>query len=143
MKPIAKKPSPRRFHQASWDEPVIFELSQPGQRGVLVPSIDSAIENEIGNPAQALPEALRRKTAPALPEMSQIHVLRHFARLSQENLGADLNIDIGQGTCTMKYNPKVNDQLANSPKLTELHPLQDEATVQGILEVMYRLEGNA
>ena len=53
----------------------------------------------------------------------------------------DLNIDIGQGTCTMKYSPKVNDQLARSPKLTELHPLQDEATVQGILEVMYRLEG--
>jgi glycine dehydrogenase subunit 2 len=140
MKPIDKKPSPRRFHQASWDEPVIFELSQPGQHGVLVPSVDSEIKAEIGNPAQALPKALRRKTAPALPEMSQIHVLRHFARLSQENLGVDLNIDIGQGTCTMKYNPKVNDQLANSPKLTELHPLQDEATVQGILEVMYRLE---
>ena len=47
MKPIAKKPSPRRFHQASWDEPVIFELSQPGQRGVLVPSVDPEIENEI------------------------------------------------------------------------------------------------
>ena len=56
--------------------------------------------------------------------MSQVHVLRHYLRLSQENLGADLNIDIGQGTCTMKYSPKVNDQLARSHKLTELHPLQ-------------------
>ena len=73
--------------------------------------------------------------------MSQIHVLRHFARLSQENLGVDLNIDIGQGTCTMKYNPKINDQLAGSPKLTELHPFQAESTVQGILEVIYKLEG--
>jgi len=72
--------------------------------------------------------------------MSQIHVLRHYARLSQENLGVDLNIDIGQGTCTMKYSPKVNDQLARSPKLTELHPLQDASTVQGILEIMYRME---
>jgi glycine dehydrogenase subunit 2 len=62
-------------------------------------------------------------------------------RLSQENLGADLNIDVGQGTCTMKYSPKINDQLASSPKVTELHPLQDEATVQGILELMYRFEG--
>jgi glycine dehydrogenase subunit 2 len=52
----------------------------------------------------------------------------------------DLNIDVGQGTCTMKYSPKVNDQLARSHKLAELHPLQDEATAQGILEVMYRLE---
>jgi glycine dehydrogenase subunit 2 len=70
-----------------------------------------------------------------------VHVLRHYARLSQENLGVDLNIDIGQGTCTMKYSPKVNDQLARSHKLTELHPLQDPSTVQGILEVMFRLEG--
>jgi glycine dehydrogenase subunit 2 len=60
--------------------------------------------------------------------------------LSQENLGADLNIDVGQGTCTMKYSPKVNDQLAASPKMTDLHPLQEEETVQGILELMYRFE---
>jgi glycine dehydrogenase subunit 2 len=141
MKPIAPKPSPRRFHQARWDEPVIFELSQPGQRGVLLPPVEAGIQQEVGNPAQALPEPLRRTVPPALPEMSQIHVLRHYARLSQENLGVDFNIDIGQGTCTMKYSPKVNDQLARTPKLTELHPLQDESTVQGILEVMYRLEG--
>jgi len=141
VKAIKKKPSPRRFHQARWDENIIFELNQPGQRGVLLPQVEPEIKNLVGNPAQKLPESLRRKTPPALPEMSQIHVLRHYARLSQENLGADLNIDIGQGTCTMKYNPKINDQLAGSPKLTELHPLQDETTVQGILEIIYRLEG--
>jgi glycine dehydrogenase subunit 2 len=62
-----------------------------------------------------LPESLQRKNPPALPELSQVHVLRHYARLSQENLGVDLNIDVGQGTCTMKYSPKVNDQLARSP----------------------------
>jgi glycine dehydrogenase subunit 2 len=61
-------------------------------------------------------------------------------RLSQENLGADLNVEIGQGTCTMKYSPKINDQLANLPQLADLHPLQDEGTVQGILEIMYRFE---
>ncbi|MBC8333977.1 MAG: aminomethyl-transferring glycine dehydrogenase subunit GcvPB [Anaerolineales bacterium] len=141
MKPIAKKPSPRRFHQARWDEPVIFELSQTGQRGVLLPPVEAEIEKQVGNPAQKLPEALRRKKPPALPEMSQNQVLRHYVRVSQETLGVDLNIDIGQGTCTMKYNPKINDQLASTPKLTELHPLQDEVTVQGILEIIYRLEG--
>jgi glycine dehydrogenase subunit 2 len=140
MNPIAPKPMPRRFHQARWDEPVVFELSQPGQRGVLLPPTEAGIEAEVGNPARTLPESIRRTIPPALPEMAQIHVLRHYARLSQENLGADLNIDIGQGTCTMKYSPKVNDQLARSPKLTELHPLQDESTVQGMLDVMYRLE---
>jgi len=137
---IGQKPALRRFHQASWDEPVIFELSQPGQRGILVPAVEDEIRNEVGDVAATLPEHMRRKTPPRLPEMSQIHVLRHYARLSQENLGVDLNIDVGQGTCTMKYSPKVNDQLARSPKLAELHPLQDESTVQGILEVMYRLE---
>jgi glycine dehydrogenase subunit 2 len=108
---------------------------------VLLPTVESEIIQEVGNPSQRLPATLRRKTPPALPEMSQIHVLRHYARLSQENLGADLNIDIGQGTCTMKYNPKVNDQLARSHKLTELHPLQNTVEVQGILEVMHQLEG--
>ncbi len=140
MKPVAPKPMPRRFQQASWDEPIIFELSQPGARGVLVPEVEDAIVQEVGDVASRLPEGLRRKTAPALPEMAQLHVLRHYARLSQENLGVDLNIDIGQGTCTMKYSPKVNDQLARSHKLADLHPLQAESTVQGILEVMWRLE---
>ncbi len=137
---IGQKPVVKRFHQAQWDEPVIFELSQPGQRGVLLPEVEPGIRDEVGDVAAALPDSLRRKTPPQLPEMSQIHVLRHYDRLSQENLGVDLNVDIGQGTCTMKYSPKVNDQLARSPKMTELHPLQDESTVQGILEIMYRME---
>jgi len=137
---IAKKPAIKRFHQAQWDEPVIFELSQPGQRGVLLPAVEPDILDEVGDVVAALPDPLRRKTPPALPEMSQNLVLRHYDRLSQENLGVDLNIDIGQGTCTMKYSPKVNDQLARSPKMSELHPLQDESTVQGILEIMYRTE---
>jgi glycine dehydrogenase subunit 2 len=140
MKAVAPKPRPRRFHQASWDEPVIFELSQPGARGLLVPQVEPGIAEEVGDVTASLPEGLRRRRPPALPEMSQVHVLRHYARLSQENLGVDLNIDIGQGTCTMKYSPKVNDQLARSPDMMDLHPLQDESTVQGILEVMWRLE---
>jgi len=140
MRTIAPKPMPRRFHQARWDEPIIFELSQKGARGVLVPQVEAGIVQEVGDVAARLPDSLRRSTPPALPEMSQIHVLRHYARLSQENLGVDLNIDIGQGTCTMKYSPKVNDQLARSHKLADLHPLQDESTVQGILEVLWKLE---
>jgi glycine dehydrogenase subunit 2 len=140
MKRVSPKPMPRRFHQASWDEPVIFELSQPGARGVLVPQVEEGIAQEVGDVVGYLPESLQRKTPPALPEMAQLHVLRHYARLSQENLGVDLNIDIGQGTCTMKYSPKVNDQLARSPKMADLHPLQEETTVQGMLEIMWKLE---
>ena len=137
---IGKKPAVRRFHQARWDEPIIFELSQPGQRGVLVPEAEEDLLQQVGDVSASLPEVMRRKIPPNLPEMAQLQVLRHFIRLSQENLGVDLNIDIGQGTCTMKYSPKVNDQLASSSKVVDLHPLQPESTVQGILEVIYRLE---
>lgn len=134
-------PRLRDFHQARWDEPVIFELSAEGERGVLVPATEAAIERAVGDVAASLPRSVLRARPPALPEISQNRVLRHYLRLSQETLGADLNVDVGQGTCTMKYSPKVNDVLARSPKLAELHPLQDEETVQGILGVMYRFEG--
>jgi glycine dehydrogenase subunit 2 len=134
------RPNLRRFHQARWDEPIIFELSGAGQRGILVPEVEAGIKSEIGDVLATLPEKMRRKRPPRLPELCQPQVLRHYIRLSQENLGTDLNIDVGQGTCTMKYSPKINDQLANAPKLADLHPLQDEETVQGILEIMYRFE---
>ncbi|HSR33758.1 MAG TPA: hypothetical protein VLY63_24590, partial [Anaerolineae bacterium] len=130
----------RRFHQARWDEPIIFELSQEGQRGILVPEVEEGIRAQTGDVLAILPEGMRRRQPPKLPEMSQPQVLRHYVRLSQENLGADLNIDVGQGTCTMKYSPKINDQLAGSPKMADLHPLQEESTVQGILELMFRFE---
>jgi glycine dehydrogenase subunit 2 len=137
---VNKKTRVRNFHQAKWDEPIIFELSNAGERGILVPEIEEEIESTIGDGLSALADNMRRKHVPALPELGQMQVLKHYLRLSQQNLGADLNVDIGQGTCTMKYSPKVNEQLAASPKLTELHPFQDEETVQGILEILHHLD---
>ena len=134
------KPNLRRFHQARWDEPIIFELSQPGQRGILVPQVEDEIKQVVGDVLSTLPDGMRRKQPPALPEIAQPQVVRHYVRLSQENLGVDLNADIGQGTCTMKYSPKVNEQLARMPQMADLHPLQEKETVQGILEIMYRFE---
>jgi glycine dehydrogenase subunit 2 len=135
----------RRFHQARWDEPILFELSQEGQRGLLVPEVEAGIREQVraanaATPWATLPESMRRQQLPRLPELSQPQVLRHYVRLSQENLGTDLNVDVGQGTCTMKYSPKINDQLASSPKMADLHPLQDQSTVQGILEIMAHFE---
>ena len=135
------KPRLRRFHQARWDEPILFELSQVGQRGILVPEVEAGIRAAVGDVLASVPEGMRRKEPPGLPELSQPQVVRHYFRLSQENLGADLNIDVGQGTCTMKYSPKVNEHLVRMPEMTELHPLQDESTVQGILEILVRFEG--
>ena len=134
------KPNLRRFHQARWDEPIIFELSTEGERGILIPEFDDQTKSELEDVLSTLPEGMQRKESPNLPELSQPQVLRHYVRLSQETLGTDVNIDIGQGTCTMKYSPKINDQLASMPQMAEIHPMQNDETIQGILEVMYRFE---
>ena len=130
----------RNFHQAKWDEPVIFELHTPGERGIVVPPVEQEIVDKVGDGFSELPEHMVRKDPPALPEIGQMRVLKHFLRLSQHCLGADLNVDIGQGTCTVKYNPKINEVLAASPQVAELHPLQDESTVQGALEIMHSVD---
>ncbi len=130
----------RKFHQARWDEQIIFELSVPGERGILVPKAEEEIRAEVGDGVSVL-GSLRRKEPAALPEVNQMKVNRHFMRLSQETMGTDLNIDISQGTCTMKYSPKFQEHLAaRHPGITEIHPLQDEETLQGILEMYYKLE---
>ena len=130
----------RDFHEARWDEPIIMKLGNPGERGVLVPKADEKVTKATGTVKTLLPKNLIRKKAPKLPEMSQMQVLRHYMRLSQETIGTDFNIDIGLGTCTMKYSPKIHEQLVRSEKLSEVHPYQDESTIQGILEIMYRDE---
>ena len=131
----------RDFHQARWDEEVIFDVSVPGERGIGVPEADKAVVAEVGDGISAIPEALRRKAPPALPEVNQMRVLRHFLRLSQQTMGVDVTADISQGTCTMKYSPKVQEHIAGrNPGITEVHPLQDPETLQGILEVYHKLE---
>ncbi len=140
MENSEKKVRLRRFHEARWDEPIIFELSSKGQRGIIIPEIEEEIIEKTGPIDKLVPEKILRKKAPLLPEMSQPHVLRHYLRLSQETIGADLDIDIGLGTCTMKYNPKIHETFVRSAKMAELHPYQDERTVQGILEVLYKTE---
>jgi glycine dehydrogenase subunit 2 len=84
----------------------------------------------------SIPKRLRRSTPPSLPEVSEIETVRHYTRLSQENFGVDLGL-YPLGSCTMKYNPKVCDILAASHKIQELHPYQDQRTVQGTLQLLY------
>jgi len=140
MQKINRDHKVRNYHQAKWDEPIIFELHKSGERGVTLPPVEEEITNNVGDGVSAIPMEMVRKKTPNLPEISQNRVLRHYLRLSQETLGAAFNVEIGQGTCTMKYSPKINEMFASSPKMSELHPLQDESTVQGMLEVMYKLD---
>ncbi|MFZ5820041.1 MAG: aminomethyl-transferring glycine dehydrogenase subunit GcvPB, partial [Chloroflexota bacterium] len=138
MNHIPERPQ-RQYHQARWNEPIIYELGSPGERGILPPGVDPAIGAEAQNWEAHVPDSMRRKTPPNLPEISQVEILRHYLRLSQENLGAGFIPDFGMATSTLKYNPPVNEKLAGSPKLAALHPLQPQETVQGILEIMYKL----
>ncbi|MCT4595449.1 MAG: aminomethyl-transferring glycine dehydrogenase subunit GcvPB [Anaeromicrobium sp.] len=137
MKRIDRNYKVRNFHQAKWDEPIIYELSKKGERGILVPEVSDEIKDRVGECTSKLPKGMLRKEPVNLPEISQSRVLRHYMRLSQQTLGADVNIEIGQGTCTVKYSPKINEQFARMPQITELHPLQDESTVQGMLEIIH------
>jgi glycine dehydrogenase subunit 2 len=126
------------FKQAQWNEPLIFELGRNGRRGYIVPAMEDAIKQEVGTIESLVPKEMRRRSLPKLPELSEVEVVRHFTRLSQMNYGVDLGF-YPLGSCTMKYNPKINDLLAESPSLTQLHPYQDEKTAQGILEILYTL----
>jgi glycine dehydrogenase subunit 2 len=124
------------FKQACWDEPVILSLGCKGRRGYILPPIKEETRKRVRDVLTSLPLKLQRKTLPRLPELSEVEVVRHFTRLSQMNYGVDLGF-YPLGSCTMKYNPKINELLASG--VAEIHPYQDESTVQGILEILYTL----
>lgn len=125
--------------QADWNEPLIFDLGRKGRRGHIPPKVEEEITQVIGDMNTLLPENMRRKKQLGLPEVSEGEVVRHFIRLSQMNYGVDSGL-YPLGSCTMKYNPKINESLAALPSMSSVHPYQDEQTVQGILEILYKLE---
>jgi len=110
---------------------LIFELSVKGRVGYSLP------ENPY--PAVTLPENLSRKAGLPLPEVSEVDVVRHYTALSQMNFGVDSGF-YPLGSCTMKYNPKINEEIASLPEFNGIHPLQPAKSVQGVLEVYYEME---
>ena len=137
---MAKVHVRKNFHQASWDEPMIYELSTPGLRGIIPPEVEDDLAAEVGDVAAQLPAGIKRTSALDLPEVAQKHVLQHWVHLSQETMGSNLSNDISEGTCTMKYNPRINEALTMNPKFAELHPEQDPSTVQGMLQIYHTFE---
>ena len=107
---------------------LIFELSKEGRRGFTLP------ENRYGHCVCELPENLRRTSAPDLPQVSEVDVVRHYTNLSQMNFGVDTGF-YPLGSCTMKYNPKINEEVANMPGFNALHPLQPSSTLAGVKAV--------
>lgn len=113
---------------------LIFELSKPGRKGYSLP------KNELSDYSIAqLPENLLRQEVPALPEVDELTVVRHYTNMSNNNFGVDTGF-YPLGSCTMKYNPKINEEMAAHPQFTALHPLQNVETVQGALSAYYQLQ---
>lgn len=129
---------PKEYHAPVWNEPVIMEMGYPGRRGVLFPHAEPAVEELFGDAQSLIPAAMRRQDRPALPELSEPEVLYHYLRLSQQTLGM-MGISLF-GTCTMKYNAQINEQMAWRPEMTQLHPHQHESTMQGALEVVHNMD---
>ena len=116
-------------------ERVIFEKSKAGVRAVALPACDVP-EKPL---AEMIPEKYLRKEPAPLPEVSEVEIARHFTRLSQQNVGVDTHF-YPLGSCTMKYNPKINEALAALPGFLKLHPYQPEETAQGVLELMWLMQ---
>lgn len=122
----------RRYQAPVWDEPLILEQGAPGRRGAVPPAPIA------GATAPEPPAGLRRAAPPALPEVAEPDVLRHYLHLSQETMGM-VGISLF-GTCTMKYNPRVNERFAALAELADVHPHQEDSTVQGLLEIVHRMD---
>ena len=110
---------------------LIFELSKEGRRGYSLP------KNQFGN--YDIPEGLCRKVDAALPECDEMTVVRHYTNHSANNFGVN-NGFYPLGSCTMKYNPVINEEVANMPEFAGLHPLQPKETVKGALDVYDTLQ---
>lgn len=113
---------------------LIFEISKPGRKGYQLPK-----DNYDTDGLAAIPAGLLRETPAELPEVSELDVVRHYTNLSNKNFGVDTGF-YPLGSCTMKYNPKINEELAAMPEFAELHPLQDARSAQGALELYYNLQ---
>ncbi|GAC1390391.1 MAG: aminomethyl-transferring glycine dehydrogenase subunit GcvPB [Ktedonobacteraceae bacterium] len=116
-------------------ESLIFEKGAAGRRAATMPAMDVPTEPL----EEMIPAALLRETPAPLPEVSEIEVVRHYTHLSQRNFGVDTGF-YPLGSCTMKYNPKLNEDMAVLPGFAHIHPLQPDNTVQGAIQLMYELE---
>jgi glycine dehydrogenase subunit 2 len=120
-------------NQPAYDR-LIFELSSPDRLAFSLPASDVPVEPALA----ALPAKYRRAQPAALPEVSELDVVRHYSRLSQMNYGVDTHF-YPLGSCTMKYNPKINEDMARLSGFARLHPLAPPALAQGALELMHEL----
>jgi len=116
-------------------EPQLKEISRPGRKAYSLPKLDVP-EDKLDS---IIPRQLLSDKMPVLPELAEIDVIRHFTNLSRKNFGVDSGF-YPLGSCTMKYNPKVNEDISLLAGFTDINPLQTEETTQGMLELLYNFE---
>ena len=132
--PATKKVGPIETRHLLHHNPPIFEQGAPGRSGASLPKLDVPAVD----PAAVFGDLCRTQD-PGLPEVSEVEVTRHYTRLSRWNYAIDLGL-YPLGSCTMKYNPKINERVARLPGFASIHPAQPEATIQGALRLMWELE---
>ena len=114
----------------AFKEALLWERASKGRVGISIPTQDvpeSKLDASLTGPA------------PKLPELSEVDIIRHYTRLSTWNFGVDTGM-YPLGSCTMKYNPKINERMASLPGFANVHPLMPESCFQGALQLMYELE---
>jgi glycine dehydrogenase subunit 2 len=119
------------------DKALIFELSQPGRVAYSLPECDVPVEDV----SSLIPTSFLRSTPAALPEVYEVDVIRHYTALSRRNFGID-NGFYPLGSCTMKYNPKINEDVARFPGFAKIHPYQPEESIQGALQLLHELQND-
>src|SRR5690242_20364089 len=113
-------------------EPLLSEISRPGTPGHQLPALDVPEADDLGG------QVLRSEKLP-FPEVGELDTIRHFTHLAQRNFSID-SVFYPLGSCTMKYNPRVNEDVARLPGIAHVHPLQPDETVQGALRIMFEMQ---
>lgn len=126
-------PMTRMSRKEPADHPLIFEVGTPGLCGASIPEAEVPAADRKG-----IPGAMLASAPPALPEIGELDLVRHYKKLAHRCFSIDGNF-YPLGSCTMKYNPRINERVAAMPGFAHVHPLQDDADLQGLLEMLYRL----
>ncbi len=129
----------KQFNQAYYPEPLVFELEETKYQKYSAPKLPEEIVKKIKNPEKLLPKTMVRTDPPKLPKLAEFQLARHYLHLAQMNFSVDTGF-YPLGSCTMKYNPKINDFITMDRRVTMTHPFQPARTVQGNIRILYEME---
>ena len=125
--------------QAKYDEPLVFEMETTKYDKYHPPKIPTEIVKSVGKVADLIPKEMQRDELPHLPQLAEFQLSRHYTHLAQMTFSVDTGF-YPLGSCTMKYNPKINDFIANDNRIALSHPFQPDDTVQGNIRILYETD---